>query len=117
MTLRNTSSVTCVLGGYPGLLLIGAGGVALPTTVVRKGSYSFTAQDPVLVILAPGQSGHINIGYSDVPHGNETTCPAASALQVIPPNATDHLTVAMNLSPCDGGTMATSPVLPGVGGT
>jgi len=117
VTLRNTSSVTCGLGGYPGLLLIGAGGVALSTTVVRKGSYSFTGQDPVLVTLAAGQSGHINIGYSDVPHGNETTCPTASALQVIPPNATDHLTVMMNLSPCDGGTIVTSPVLPGVGGT
>ncbi len=91
--------------------------MALPTTVVRKGSYSFTGQDPVLVTLAAGQSGHINIGYSDVPHGNETTCPTASALQVIPPNATDHLTVMMNLSPCDGGTIVTSPVLPGVGGT
>ncbi len=116
VTLRNTSSSTCVLGGYPGLLLIGSGGAALPTNVVRKGTYPFTSQAPTLVTLAPGQSGHVNIGYSDVPHGTETTCPTATALQVIPPNATDHLTVAMTLAPCDGGTLVTSPVLAGAGG-
>jgi hypothetical protein len=116
VTLRNVTTATCVLGGYPGLLLIGSDGTALPTTVVRKGTYPFTSQAVTLVTLAPGQSAHVNIGYSDVPHGTETTCPSATAVQVIPPAATDHLTVAMELAPCDGGTLVTSPVLPGVGG-
>lgn len=117
ITLRNVTSTTCVLGGYPGLLLIGSDGKPLPTVTIRKGTYPFTAQAPTLVTLGPGQVAHINIGYSDVPVGTESSCPMATALQVIPPNATDHLTVTMSLSPCDQGKLVTSPVLSGPGGS
>ncbi len=111
--LRNTSTVTCVLGGYPGLQLLGTGGTALPTSVVRKGSYSFTAQRPTTVSLAPGQATSFEIGYSDVPVGGETSCPTSSALEVTPPGAYDHLTLPATLAPCAHGTLVVSPVLPG----
>jgi hypothetical protein len=110
MGLRNTASTSCTLGGYPGLQLLGAGGAALPTTVVRKGTYPFTAMAPTTVTLAPDQSAYFNIGYSDVPMGNQTSCPTSVSLQITPPNAYDHLVITASLGPCGNGTMTVSPV-------
>ena len=112
VVLHNVSSTACLLGGYPGLLMLGTGGTALPTTVVRKGAYSFTSQPPVTVTLAPGGTTSFNIGYSDVPVGGETSCPSSVALEVTPPGAYDHLTVPATLAPCAQGTLVVSPVLP-----
>ena len=106
----------CVLAGYPGLQLLGPGGATLPTTVVRKGTYPFTAMAPATVTLADGQAAYFNIGYSDVPVGAETSCPTSTSLEVTPPDATDHLTVAAALAPCGGGTLVVSPVF-AAGGT
>ncbi len=112
VALRSTSATTCVLGGYPGLQLLGAGGVALPTNVIRKGAYGFTAMAPTTVHLATGQSADFNIGYSDVTVGTETSCPTATALEVTPPGAFDHLSIAASLAPCGQGTLVVSPVFP-----
>jgi hypothetical protein len=90
--------------------MLSASGANLPTQVVRTGSYSFTAIAPTTVILAPGQSAVFNIGYSDVPVGNETSCPTSASVEVTPPNATDHLVLTAALAPCGGGTLAVSPV-------
>jgi Domain of unknown function (DUF4232) len=108
--LRNTAGGQCILGGYPGLQLLGPGGTALPTTVVRKGAYGFTAMPPADVPLSTGQSAEFNIGYSDVPVGTESSCPTSTALEVTPPNASDHLTIAASLAPCGRGTLVVSPV-------
>ncbi len=108
--LRSTASSPCVLGGYPGLQLLSSSGATLPTKVVRKGSYSFTAMAPTTITVPPGGSAYFNIGYSDVPGSGETSCPASGSMEVTPPNAFDHLVVAATLSPCGGGTMVVSPV-------
>jgi hypothetical protein len=110
VALTSTSAGPCVLAGYPGLLLQSASGAALPTSVVRKGTYSFTAMAPTTVTLTHGQSAYFNIGYSDVPVGTETTCPTSASVQVTPPNAFDHVVMASALAPCGGGTLVVSPV-------
>ena len=110
MALRSTSPAPCLLSGYPGLQLLDASGAALPTTVVRKGTYSFTAMAPAPVTLTTGQSAYFNMGYSDVPVGQETSCPTSTSLEVTPPNAYGHLTLAAALAPCGGGTIVVSPV-------
>jgi hypothetical protein len=110
VALTSTSASPCVLGGYPGLLLQSASGSALPTAVVRKGSYAFTAMAPTTVSLTHGMSAYFNIGYSDVPVGTETTCPTSASVQVTPPNAVDHLVMTAALAPCGGGTLVVSPV-------
>ena len=72
-------------------------GRALPTKVVRKGSYSFTAMAPTTVTLAPGASVYFNIGYSDVPVGSETCCPSSAvtrghpAQRLRPPGGGGHV--------------------------
>jgi hypothetical protein len=110
VALKSTATAPCTLGGYPGLQLLNASGSRLPTTVVRKGNYGFTAMAPTTVSLTAGQSAYFNIGYSDVPVGGETTCPSSASLEVTPPNAFDHLVLAATLAPCGGGSLVVSPV-------
>jgi len=115
MALKNTTARSCTLGGYPGMLLLDAAGTGLPTKVVRKGTYSFTAMAPTTVTVAPGNAAYFNIGYSDVPVGGEPTCPTSAAVEVTPPNQFDHLTVKATMAPCGAGTLVVSPVFLPVG--
>jgi Protein of unknown function (DUF4232) len=108
--LKSTATATCVLGGYPGLQMLSASGALLPTKVVRGGSYSFTKMAPTTVTVAPGGSVEFNVGYGDVPVGNETSCPSSESIEITPPNAYGHLVTAAKLSPCGGGTLVVSPV-------
>jgi hypothetical protein len=108
--LKSTGSAPCVLGGYPGLQLLSSSGAALPTKVIRGGHYTFTSMAPTTVTLTTGQSVYFNIGYSDVPVDNETSCPTSSSLEVTPPNSYTHLIVKASLAPCGGGTLVVSPV-------
>lgn len=119
-TLRNTSSAACRLYGYPGLLLLGSHGQALPTTVIRAvhGAYLFPAVTPHWVALPPGAVGSFDLQYGDNPVGaqaNEpyaTACPSATHVEVTLPDAPDHSIVPASLSPC-GGQVLVSPVVPG----
>lgn len=115
MALKNTTARSCTLGGYPGMLLLNSAGAGLPTKVVRKGSYGFTAMAPTTVTVVPGNAAYFNIGYSDVPVGGETSCPTSAAVEVTPPNQIDHLTVKATMAPCGGGTLVVSPVFLSVG--
>ncbi|MGH9018793.1 MAG: DUF4232 domain-containing protein [Acidimicrobiales bacterium] len=109
-TLRNNSSVTCTLFGYPGVALLGAGGALLATNSVRGGTESFTDMAPAEVTVAPGASAYFNIGYSDVTTGTESSCPTTTGIQVIPPDTTTELKAAGQFTVCNGGTVDISPV-------
>jgi hypothetical protein len=110
VALNYTGSASCTLAGYPGMQMLASSGASLPTVVVRKGTYPFTAMAPATVALGPGQSAYFNIGYSDVPTGSETSCPTSASVQVTPPNALDHLVLTAALGPCNAGTLVVSPV-------
>jgi Protein of unknown function (DUF4232) len=117
VVLRNTSTESCSLKGYPGLQLLGTGGAALPTTVDRGPAYVFGTVAPHLVGLAPGQPASFDVGYGDNPVGNppppyQQACRAATQLSIIPPDDTSALRAATSVAPCQG-WLTTSPVVPG----
>jgi hypothetical protein len=110
VSMTNASGATCGLSGYPGLLLL-AGSTPLPTSVQRGGGLSFENLPVTSVTLAPGAAAYFNLGYSDVPSGGESSCPAADHLEVTPPNDYDHATIPVtDLTACGGGTIHVSPV-------
>ncbi len=115
VALTSSAAAPCTLGGYPGLQMLDATGRDLPTTVVRGGSYSFTALPASVVTVAAGQAAYFNLGYSDVPTGTETSCPTSTTLEVTPPNSYTSTSVAAQLGPCGNGTIAVSPVFSGTG--
>ncbi|HEY7324329.1 MAG TPA: DUF4232 domain-containing protein [Streptosporangiaceae bacterium] len=119
-TLRNTSSASCRLQGYPGMLLLGGNGQALPTTVVRvvSGAYLIPAVVPHRVALQPGALASFDLQYGDNPVGVQASepyaqaCPSAASAEVTLPNATGHSVVPVSMAPC-GGQVLVSPVVPG----
>lgn len=105
------STSPCALFGFPGAEMLGeAGAPLLVQTTVRAGQYPFTNFAPAHVSLAPGATAYLNVGFSDVPTGSETSCPAAAQLEVTPPNDFSQLTTAFAASVCDQGTLSVSPV-------
>lgn len=115
ISLTNTSSATCVLGGYPGMQLLDAQGNAIPTTVVR-GQFRFpqTAanQSPSTVQLAPHAAATFSLAYEDVPVGAETSCPTSVQAEITPPNDVTYLVMPLAITPCNNGTVHVSPVYP-----
>lgn len=119
-TLRNASSASCRLNGYPGMLLLGSSGQPLPTTVVRavSGAYLFPAVVPHWVALQPGALASFDLQYGDNPFGAQANepyaqaCPPATSAEVTLPNASGHTVVPASMSPC-GGQVFVSPVVPG----
>jgi hypothetical protein len=107
--LGNTASATCTLFGYPGVQLLGPG-TDIATDEVEGGAESFTDFARTNVSVGPGATAYFNIGYSDVTTGTESSCPTATALQVIPPNTTTRLTVSGRFTVCNAGTVDVSPV-------
>jgi hypothetical protein len=91
--LKNTGTVTCALLGYPGLGLENAQHKVL-TSHVTWGS-TWYAKDPgkKVIDLAPGQSAQALIAWT---HANTGTSGAVHAayLEVTPPAATTHKTLA-----------------------
>lgn len=118
-TLQNTSSASCRLYGFPGLLLLGSQGQALPTNVVRavNGSYLILKVGPHSVALPPGATASFDLEYGDNPVGPQANepyseaCPSATSTEVTLPNATDHSVVSVSMAPC-GGQVLVSPVVP-----
>ncbi len=114
VSLKNISSTTCTLAGYPGMQLLSSTGASLPTNVVRGGGQPFSAsaanQPPSTVTLAPNAVAAFSLNYEDVPVGGETTCPTSAKAEITPPNDTAFLTVALQIAPCGGGTIHVSPV-------
>src|SRR5205807_5956352 len=92
--LRNTGGSSCHTYGYPGVLFLNRAGAALPTAPSHTTTDFFGALPLGGVTLASGATASFRLG---VTHGISSTagCTTAYALQVIPPNDTSTLRVAM----------------------
>lgn len=128
VTLANSSSSTCTLYGYPGMLMLDAAGRPVPTHVHRGAFMKIPALAERSVALDPGGAasfavGYLHGGFTSSPHGGfmRASCPAARMVEVTPPNAYRHLTIRWALHPFGGasgprcGTVTVSPVYPGAG--
>jgi hypothetical protein len=109
-SLSNSSSVSCSLYGYPGMLLLTANGAGLPTVVTRGGGLSFESIAPTTVVLNPAQTAYFNLGYNDVTQGT-TSCSSATHVEITPPNDTAYAEVTVpQINACGGGALNVSPV-------
>jgi len=116
--LRNTSGHSCATIGYPGVLFLNQGGVALPTIPTHTTQDFFGTTALSALTVAPGHTVSFRLG---VTHGlaSPVGCTTAYGLQVIPPNdtATLRTTIAggayecrtATVSPLQSGNTAFSP--------
>jgi hypothetical protein len=113
--LRNLGSSSCKTFGYPGILFLDQAGKPLPTTTVRT-THDFFGTAPLgSLTVAPGETVSFRIGVTHFgPNGSNTGCTTAYGLQVIPPNDTSTLRVAIgNGGAYECQTASLSPVQPG----
>ena len=109
-SLTDSSSLSCTMYGYPGMLLLSAGGAELPTVVTRGGGLSFENVAPTNVVLKPGQAAFFNLGYNDVTQGT-TSCSSAPQVEITPPNDTSYAVVSVpQINACGNGALNVSAV-------
>lgn len=98
--LRNTSSRTCRLLGYPGVQLLDASGATL-TEAQRTAGFILGDVAPSAVTVAAGKSAYFGVESVNVCQGDLIPTPSAS-LRVTPPDETAALTVAATINVCKG---------------
>jgi Protein of unknown function (DUF4232) len=111
--MQNTGSVSCTTLGYPGIQFLSKRGAPLPTHDTRTTTDFFGTTKLAQLTVAPGQSASFRLGVS---HGSASTngCVTAGYVQVIPPNDTSAVRIAIpgGVYEC-GGTVTVSPMQPG----
>jgi hypothetical protein len=113
--LRNASALSCRTGGYPGVQFIGASGRRLPTHPAHTSSDFFGRTRLRELTVTPGASVSFRLGVSHVgPGGSNTGCVRVTAVQVIAPDDTARLAVAIRggFVEC-AGVVSVSPLQPG----
>jgi hypothetical protein len=111
--LTNSSSSTCTTYGWPGVLLLSSADAALPTNAVRTSSDMLGATPATTITLKPGQEVSFRLIASDFASGSTSSCPNASDLQIIPPDDSATLKVAISggIPACGRATL--SPLMAG----
>ena len=111
--LTNSGSSTCTTYGWPGVLLLSSTDGALTTNAERTTSDLLGATPATEVTLKPGQKASFRLIASDFASGSTTTCPSATDLQIIAPNDTATLKVAISggIPACGRATL--SPLMAG----
>jgi hypothetical protein len=111
--MQNTGSAACTTLGYPGIQFASKRGAPLPTHDVRTTTDFFGRTKLARLTVAPGQSASFRLGVS---HGSASPngCVTAGFVQVIPPNDTSTVRIAIpgGVYEC-GGTVTVSPMQPG----
>ena len=107
--LRNQSAHPCTTYGYPGIQFLTQSGQPLPTVPTHTTTDFFGSLPKTLVTVAPGGVVSFRLG---VTHGAASTagCTTAYALQVIPPNDTATLRIAIRGGAYECQTATVSPM-------
>jgi len=107
LVLKNTSSTSCVTGGFPGVAGTNAAGAQI-IQAARQGPSGHT------ITLAPGAAASSLVSGVDVPSGTATSCPNLAGLDVTPPNTTVTVHIATTLPSCPG--LSVTALVPGTSG-
>lgn len=108
--LTNRLNVPCTFFGFVGAELRDANDNPLPTTVVRNGRTFVNQAGPTLVPVPPGGSAQFLMHWTQIPSGNEVTCPVSTSLAVILPDQFVPLSVPIMIRACNGGELDVTAV-------
>jgi hypothetical protein len=119
LLFANNGPASCVLFGYPGVAGLNAGGSqvvqAQRTLTGMLGGLAPGVTALPRITLAPGQTASAVVEGTDVPSGNETTCPTYPSLLVTAPNTKVSVSVPQSVPGCSG--LQVHPVVPGTSGS
>ncbi|MER6172870.1 DUF4232 domain-containing protein [Streptosporangium sp. NPDC001681] len=106
LVFTNTSTGTCWVYGFVGLIMIDGSGDAMRTRTRRENV------QPRRITLRPGASAHARLHWSEVPGGSRS-CPASARLMIIPPDEVAHLEIPFKAAVCDDGRLDVTPMASG----
>ncbi|MBP2065386.1 DUF4232 domain-containing protein [Streptomyces iranensis] len=101
LKVTNTGDETCVISGYAGVALEGAGHTAIKTTARHGSTYFATDPGTHPIALAPGKSAWADLVWTTTGAGTAH----AKYLQISPTGSNSHSTVAFNQD-LDNGTLS-----------
>ncbi len=114
ITLSDSGGISCPLTGYPSIELFSSNGSSIPVTIMDGLSVDVSSAanaPPAAVTLSPSSAVEFTYQISDVPTGNETTCPTSStAVVTLPGGAASTPKFTLTMDPCDNGTIRVSPL-------
>jgi hypothetical protein len=110
--LTNRLNVPCTFLGFVGAEQRDANDNPMPTNVVRNGRSFVNQPGPTLVTVPPGGSAQFLMHWTQVPSGNEATCPVSGSLAVILPDQFVPLSVPIAIRACNGGELDVTAVQP-----
>src|SRR3954453_1819252 len=114
IVIRNTSSATCALRGYPGVEFFDANGRPLPTKDNRTASaFMWQYSGYETLRLAPGGQVRFSLGGVDYDAVHNQQCPTAPVVKVIAPSLYTQFPVTVNWPYCFHGRVDVSPVVGG----
>jgi hypothetical protein len=108
LILRNTSSTTCEVRGFPGVSVLDASGTQLGEPATREGA------EGGAVVLQPGGVASAALHTTNAGIGGACE-PTSAQMRVFPPNQTEALTFDAAFQVCGGFTVTT--MVPGDTGT
>ena len=106
--VKNTSTTTCEVRGFPGVSLLDGSGNQIGEPATREGN------EGAAVILKPGESASATLHTTNEGMGATCTAPAAQ-IKVFPPNQTQALTFSAAYTACGGFSVTT--MVAGTNGT
>ena len=110
--LRNVGAAACHTYGYPGVEFRSKSGAPLPTTPTHTTEDLLGSTQLQAITLAPGQQASFRlVAATDAQGGG--SCPTAAALQVIAPDDTAPLTIAIPGGAYECGRTTVSPLQTG----
>lgn len=114
--VTNAGTTTCTVEGYPAVALRTSSGAKAAVTVTHDGDYTFPALAPKAVALAPGGVASFAIGFTRAPQDDSEQCPSGQRLDVVLPGATTVTKLPVDVTACNKGSLAVSPVVTGANG-
>ncbi|MGA7204624.1 MAG: DUF4232 domain-containing protein [Specibacter sp.] len=97
LTLKNTSTKTCILDGYPGVSMVNAAqGTPIGDPAVRDAQMPSSGP----IALAPGKSSSATLRYTQADNYQDCTRVQADSIMVYPPSAFDRLLISHPLTAC-----------------
>jgi hypothetical protein len=116
---ENVGPSPCSLQGYPGVAGLSTTGAqavqAEWTPQGYLGGLASSSATPPLVVLQPHAVASSLVEGTDMPVGNETSCPTYHRLLVTPPTSTQSATLDLGLPGCS--RIQAHPVVPGSTGS
>ncbi|AWS44012.1 DUF4232 domain-containing protein [Streptosporangium sp. 'caverna'] len=107
LVLTNTSTKSCWVYGFVGLIMFDGRGDALRTRVRRE------SVRPQRITLRPGAGAHARMHWTVTVTGHESTCPTSARLMVIAPDEVAHLEIPFTSVICDDGRLDITPMAAG----